>query len=80
MYSPQSPAQSFDAKHTLSLSLHPPFLLSPTVARHAAADELNESMSVGRRGAKKRKKGDIRKNSLSEFQNKRTRARTLNAS
>ena len=61
--------------NTLSFSLHPPILPptrshAPSTARHAA-DELKESMSVGRQGGEKRKKEDIRKNSFSEFRNKK---------
>lgn len=76
MYSHQSPRQSFDAENTLSFTLHPS-LLPPTLS-HApsiafAAAELKESMSVGRLGGerKKRREEDIRKNSFSEFLNKK---------
>lgn len=59
--------------HFLSLSILPfSLLLSPTlpsIARHAA-DELKESMSVGRQGGERRKNEDIRKNSFSESLNK----------
>ncbi len=59
-------------KHTffLSPSFPPTLSHAPSIARHAA-DELKESMSVGRQGGEKRKKEDIRKNSFSEFLNKK---------
>lgn len=72
-YSPRSPKTVFWCRNRLFiLSLHPSLLpptlsYAPSVARHVT-DELQESMSVCRKGGEKRNtKEDIRKNSFSEF-------------
>lgn len=49
----------------------PSYSLPRSLHSHHATDELKESMSVGRQGGEKRKKEDIRKNSFSEFLNKK---------